>query len=524
VVGFLGYALFLAGRPREAVLALEESLRVSGGFDGDHRGILAEVRKAFAPDLASCTSIDAALGGVEDEHLVGAGASVRIAPGGGDPLPGPAWTEPSFDDSAWKEIPLTSAPGPSSLRMVFEIEGSREAIRCSLTLRSGTALAAFLNGREAGRLDEAPGNPLTDGLSRLDLEVDPGLLRAGRNVLAIRLEGSSKAGSIPDVHLRAAFAAEPAKARRILQEFRAVARGPEAAGHIAYGEGRLLEREGKIRDAVSKYEEAAALDRCCHEPAFRLAERLIEMEDLTAAEDRLRKALEGSLSGRRELWDLWARLELGKLGRSAREALEGLPGKDEPPDPSARPASTILPGFGRRPSTPREDMKWLLEELASGRPVRIDCGGEGYRSPSGAVWGPDRFFVLGSLYYGDGVGVTSGPFTDPIAGTEDAPLYRTTRSPPAYRIPLPRGSWRVTLHFASIQEKEQGGMVFDVLLDGKRVLEGYDPARAGFAAASARSFEVGVEDGVLEIEFRSRSQQCATVSAIEIAPRPEPAR
>jgi hypothetical protein len=76
----------------------------------------------------------------------------------------------------------------------------------------------------------------------------------------------------------------------------------------------------------------------------------------------------------------------------------------------------------------------------------------------------------------------------------------------------------VTLHFAEIVLHDAGDRVFDVLLEGRKVLDGYSPGRKGFAAADARTFEVDVEDGVLDIEFARRSPNVPLVSAIEIAP------
>ena len=106
--------------------------------------------------------------------------------------------------------------------------------------------------------------------------------------------------------------------------------------------------------------------------------------------------------------------------------------------------------------------------------------------------------------------------------TEDDPLYRTERYfpprplfRPGYRIPLNRGSYRVTLHFAEIWYKAAGRRLFDVVLEGERVLELYDPGAAGYATAQSEQCEIAVGDGRLEIEFRPRREN-PKISAIEI--------
>ena len=156
--------------------------------------------------------------------------------------------------------------------------------------------------------------------------------------------------------------------------------------------------------------------------------------------------------------------------------------------------------------------------------MRIRCGGDDWTSPRGARWGRDRFYTGGGTQYLFGRGM--GP--EEIAFTEDGPLYRTERyfvpvprGPKGYRIPLPPGGYRVALHFAEIHEparnRRENGFrrVFDVRLEGKTVLEEYDPGAKGFAAADVRTFEVAVEDGILDIEFVHRVEN-PKVSAIEV--------
>jgi hypothetical protein len=113
-------------------------------------------------------------------------------------------------------------------------------------------------------------------------------------------------------------------------------------------------------------------------------------------------------------------------------------------------------------------------------------------------------------------------FGGAIEGTDEDPLYQTERYFPAatpgrapYEVPLPPGRYRVTLHFAEVWHRGSGERVFDILLEGRTVLEGFEPGAAGFATAVRKSFEVDVKDGLLELAFRRRAGH-PKVSAIEI--------
>jgi hypothetical protein len=168
---------------------------------------------------------------------------------------------------------------------------------------------------------------------------------------------------------------------------------------------------------------------------------------------------------------------------------------------------------------PSADARWLLGELAGGGALRVRCGGGDHVSPDGKRWSRDRFFTSGATYL-EG----RRTFNGEIAGTADAALYRTERHfPPSrgeasgYRIPLPPGEYRVTLHFAEVYFQRPGARVFDVSIEGRRVLEGFEPLAAGFAAAVVKSFEVEAVDGLLVVELEGRTGE-PKLSALEIEP------
>ena len=106
---------------------------------------------------------------------------------------------------------------------------------------------------------------------------------------------------------------------------------------------------------------------------------------------------------------------------------------------------------------------------------------------------------------------------------EDDCLYLQTRrygragcAPAGYSVPLPRGRYRVTLHFAEIQPgKEAGYRRFDVLLEGDRKLEDYDSGAASSGGVDAHTFNTTVDDAFLDIQF-VRTVKDPLISAIEI--------
>jgi hypothetical protein len=180
------------------------------------------------------------------------------------------------------------------------------------------------------------------------------------------------------------------------------------------------------------------------------------------------------------------------------------------------------------PGTPVADLRWLLERLAHGETLRIHCGGGDIARADGA-WSRDRFFAsglaTGDLEFQDGRLVPSSfPYEGEIRGAAAPELYRTRRafSPEVaalkgYRIPLVPGSYEVALHFAEKVHEASGKRVFDVLLEGRRVLEQHDLfARSGLAAADVERLSgVRVDDGFLEIELAARVGQ-PEISGIEV--------
>ena len=137
---------------------------------------------------------------------------------------------------------------------------------------------------------------------------------------------------------------------------------------------------------------------------------------------------------------------------------------------------------------------------------------------AGVSWSRDCFFTQGNL---------GTLYEDEIAGATDDVPYQTHRwffpggrFRPGYRIPLPPGLYRITLHSVETWPPyaRQGERVFDVVIEGTKVLEDYDIFdEVGFATAKVQPFVATVKDGMLDILFLKRQQsQPACISAIEV--------
>jgi hypothetical protein len=152
-------------------------------------------------------------------------------------------------------------------------------------------------------------------------------------------------------------------------------------------------------------------------------------------------------------------------------------------------------------------------EVVPAASVRINAGGLAYTSPDGRVWQADTD-VTGGLTYRPSPGPS-------IAATLDPTLYQSERYGNfAYNVPLPNGSYTVTLRFAEIYWSTPGRRVFNVSINGQQVLTNFDILAQPDAAANTavdRTFQVTVNTGVVNIVFTTVADN-AKVSAIEINP------
>ncbi|MBC6989261.1 malectin domain-containing carbohydrate-binding protein [Hymenobacter sp. BT491] len=148
---------------------------------------------------------------------------------------------------------------------------------------------------------------------------------------------------------------------------------------------------------------------------------------------------------------------------------------------------------------------------------RINAGG-GTLTTSLGTFAPDQYYSGSAYTYSTG---------NAIAGTNDDALYQTERSSStdkgaySYDFPVANGTYTVTLHFADIYWSSVGQRIFDVSIEGAKVLDNYDIIRkVGAFTATTETFTTTVSDGTLNIYFSALAADGGVdrpkISAIEI--------
>jgi GH35 family endo-1,4-beta-xylanase len=146
---------------------------------------------------------------------------------------------------------------------------------------------------------------------------------------------------------------------------------------------------------------------------------------------------------------------------------------------------------------------------------QVNAGGQSYTGSGENQWSADQPYSPGSWGY-----VGGSTYTAPtsISNTADDNLYQSERYGNfSYKFDVPKGSYNVVLDFAEIYWNKAGDRIFDVLIEGTRVLKDYDIcASVGCKKGVALSFQdVHVNDGQLNIDFVTVIDN-AKVSAISI--------
>jgi len=184
----------------------------------------------------------------------------------------------------------------------------------------------------------------------------------------------------------------------------------------------------------------------------------------------------------------------------------------------------LMVGFIGTSNTPGVELEgsWdLLNVVPANNEIfelRLNAGGPGLAF-NGKSFGADQSFSGGQ------------PFSNVDAQVPD--LYKTERTSNSkvfsYNIPVPSGSYYVTLHFAEIfwgapgagSGGGLGSRIFDVSLEGSLVLDNYDIfAEVGAETALTKVFPVTVSDGQLTMVFSALAETGGVdqpkVSAIEV--------
>jgi serine/threonine protein kinase/predicted Zn-dependent protease len=540
----LAWAHLRAGNPADALLRIAEAVETFAPVGSELERWERMEREALQkslPELPTLRAVDLALATIDEVDLVPAGAVWRYHPGASPPSAGIEWTGGEFDDSRWREGPSPLGYGDPGIATVlgkgdrqlkslyirhrFQAAPRSDAADVVLSVEADDGCIVYLDGKDVLRVrapdgEVIPHDALATATAREPLCPEKVSLGArwgegpGPHVLAVHLLNASATSSDLAVLpvLRAVLKPDPKRGERLLAQSRTRGSGKDADLCRTYLEGRLLEMRGDHAAAVEVFGAAVAASPNGSLPQLALARCLRSVGKTPEAERSLRAWIAEQRPARREAWNMWLQLALGELGRDPSEVRKDLASI---PSRAPTPHGAAARGFKRA-----DECRWLLDRLAANEAIRIRSGGGAYTDRSGRVWAGDCFYSGGEVY-------SRGrqPFNEDIADTEDDPLYRTERTfdaAPAllnaYEVPLPRGRYRVSLHFAETWDRRPGQCSFDVVLEGAAVIEDYRPDRNGFAHAEVLTFEVDVDDGALDVDFRRRRGD-PKVSAMEVDSR-----
>ncbi|MBI4584722.1 MAG: protein kinase [Planctomycetes bacterium] len=364
---------------------------------------------------------------------------------------------------------LVESPGDSfvaaSLAMVQFEQGERESAVCTLEEVLG------LPGAKEQALDQ---------IADYRRAILPKVVSFASCEAAIQ-DARSGTASIPDTIDRLTKLAQANSANRGITDFI---------------QGRLLDLNGDIAGAVASFTSAANEAPGRGEPILRLAESMRRAGRSLEAELALRQAI---AAGREPAWDLWIawfRVCDDDMKISPAQMLERIP-----------IAPKLTP-----PSKLDDDMTWLLENLRHGTLLAIDCGSDKDAEFDGKRWSRDRFFWSRAIR-------RAAERLDPCpeGPHRTARFFDEDQVFAGYRIPLPHGEYRVTLRFA---EYWSDRFYVDVWIEGKRLLKDFHVlGKVGWATEGQRSFDVAVDDCVLDLQFgaaEGRRRFPVHVAGIEI--------
>lgn len=128
--------------------------------------------------------------------------------------------------------------------------------------------------------------------------------------------------------------------------------------------------------------------------------------------------------------------------------------------------------------------------------VAINAGGDDFMGEDGIRYIADDYFAAGNIH----------ATTNPISGTDNDALYQSERwneEALVYEIPLDNGVYDVELKFSEIFHDAVNMRVFDIALEGERVVESLDlVGQVGASTAYDMTFSgVEVRDGALSISL-----------------------
>ena len=148
--------------------------------------------------------------------------------------------------------------------------------------------------------------------------------------------------------------------------------------------------------------------------------------------------------------------------------------------------------------------------------IRIACGeGPGFRDAQGNIWSDDHGYYSADTVQYRVAAPIQGASPD-MQRLYQSSRYRYAGEPFNYIFNVPNGRYAVTLKFADYGEHQAGFYSFDVKLNGKKVLDQFDPDKEkGYRWAIDKSFETTVSNRNIRLDFLA-SKAGAFINGIEI--------
>jgi beta-galactosidase len=157
--------------------------------------------------------------------------------------------------------------------------------------------------------------------------------------------------------------------------------------------------------------------------------------------------------------------------------------------------------------------------------LHLDAGNlAGHLAPDGLRYGSDTFFTggQGRVLNVSGFGADRDKGRKAVTGGSDASLFNYYREGAfAYNLPVPDGTWRVTVTTFEPDSAQVATRSFAVLADGKRIAGEIKPGQlaGGALKAVTQSFPVKVAGGHLKLDFQPLGGP-AIVAAIDLTKAP----
>ncbi|MCE5299248.1 MAG: hypothetical protein LLG37_00025 [Spirochaetia bacterium] len=146
---------------------------------------------------------------------------------------------------------------------------------------------------------------------------------------------------------------------------------------------------------------------------------------------------------------------------------------------------------------------------------RVNAGGPIYPDSWGNTWIADAYYDSGTAHC----------VTETVSNTNDSTIYQCERYGNlfTYVFNVPPGNYRVTMKFAELYWTAAGERLFDVLINGSRVLDDYDifsDAGSAFRAVRKVFDNISPAVGQIALQFGPAGIDNAQVCAIQINPMP----